>query len=69
MSASDTDVATEAAAPTGSSPPTKVERADVILGASFIVFGIYTVVLLPFARRSAAPNMMVRGMMWTRACT
>ncbi len=51
MSASDTDTdtATEAAPPTGASPPTKVERADIILGVSFIVVGIYTIVLLPFA--------------------
>ncbi|PZS10108.1 MAG: hypothetical protein DLM64_09230 [Solirubrobacterales bacterium] len=56
MSAPDAGAATEAVASTDTSPPTKLERADIILGASFIAFGIYTIVLLPFAPSQLATH-------------
>ncbi len=56
MSASETNAAPEAAAPTGAAPPTRLERADVILGVSFIVVAIYTIVLLPFAPSQLATH-------------
>jgi len=49
VSDSDVDGATAAGAPRGASPPTQVQRADIILGTLFILLAIYSLVLLPFS--------------------
>jgi len=43
----DPDVTVDAS--TGAAPPSKLERADVVLGVLLIVVGIYSLVLLPFS--------------------
>ncbi len=50
----DTDVTVDAS--TAAAPPSKLERADVVLGALLIVVGIYSLVLLPFAPSQLATH-------------